>query len=401
MTYPIQKYLTIILVIFFNLISNAQITFEKGYFINNNGQRIECLIKNVDWEINPIEFKYKLTQDSEQKTQNIKSTKEFGIYNFSKYIKANVGIDRSSEQIDKLDYKREPNFKEEELLLKILVEGKANLYGYSDGLISRYFYSLNTSEIEPLVYKNYLSNQKELRYNIRYKQQILNHLKCNDITQSKIERAEYTKKDLTKIFMEYNKCMNPEYKNLVETTKKNLFNLKLRLGVNSNSLKTYYFNSHGLDVDFGNELGFRIGFEGEFILPFNKNKWGIIAEPYYFSFKSEKELGIGTRSAKLDYKSIELAIGLRHYFFLNQKSKLFINASFVTDLSNSSTIQYSYGRVIDDISNISGLALGAGYNYKKYHLELRYHTPRDIFRNHHHRDSDLNTIALIFGYTIF
>ena len=43
----------------------AQISFEKGYFINNANQKTNCLIKNQDWKDNPTEFEYKLDENSE------------------------------------------------------------------------------------------------------------------------------------------------------------------------------------------------------------------------------------------------------------------------------------------------------------------------------------------------
>ena len=33
--------------------SKAQVIFEKGYFINREGQKTECFIKNLDWRNNP------------------------------------------------------------------------------------------------------------------------------------------------------------------------------------------------------------------------------------------------------------------------------------------------------------------------------------------------------------
>ena len=39
--------------------SYSQIIFENGYFIDESNNRIECLIKNIDWKNNPTEFEYK------------------------------------------------------------------------------------------------------------------------------------------------------------------------------------------------------------------------------------------------------------------------------------------------------------------------------------------------------
>ena len=70
----------------------------------------------------------------------------------------------------------------------------------------------------------------------------------------------------------------------------------------------------------------RFGVETEFILAFNKNKWGVTIEPTYQYYKSEKKPS--DVEAKLNYTSVEIPIGIRHYFYLSEKSKIFINASY-------------------------------------------------------------------------
>lgn len=161
----------------------SQIYFENGYYIDNNDQKINCLIKNLDWRNNPTEFKYKLTEKSELNKRTIKSVKEFGIYSASKYVRSIVKIDRSSNKVDKLDNERRPIFQEEELFLKVLVEGKATLYSYDDKTLSltRYFYNIGTSNIEQLVFKNYMTHQFEIATNNRFRNQLWDNLKCSNI----------------------------------------------------------------------------------------------------------------------------------------------------------------------------------------------------------------------------
>lgn len=80
----------------------AQITFEKGYYINNSDEKIDCLIKNTDVKYNPDEFTYRLTENSESKKGTIKTIQEFGIYGKFKYSRHTVLIDFSKSNIDDL-----------------------------------------------------------------------------------------------------------------------------------------------------------------------------------------------------------------------------------------------------------------------------------------------------------
>ncbi|MFT7083077.1 MAG: hypothetical protein ACJAT0_001554, partial [Nonlabens sp.] len=105
--------LFLIVGIFSSIKCNSQISFIKGYYIDNANQKTEGLIRNVDWKNNPLEFEYKKTKESEKESMNNESVKEFGINNVSKYIRASVQIDRSSNKFNLLSYDKSPLFKKE------------------------------------------------------------------------------------------------------------------------------------------------------------------------------------------------------------------------------------------------------------------------------------------------
>jgi hypothetical protein len=319
----------------------SQISFEKGYYIDNTNQKINCLIKNIDWKNNPTEFEYQLSENSESKKTTIKSIKEFGIDNISKYVRSTVNIDRSSESINNLSNDKNPVFQEEELFLKVLVEGKATLYQYIDSNLKRFFYNKENSNIEQLIFKSYKTTDNNVGKNNKFKQQLWVDLKCPNFKMSKIENVQYKKNSLVRFFTEYSKCYNNELINFEPKQKRDIFNLTIRPRINSSSLTipNSVFNSR--DIDFENKIGFGFGLEAEFILPFNKNKWAIAIEPTYQSFKSKKTTNVtnvsgGVLIASVDYSSIEVPVSLRHYFFLNNSSKIFINASYIFDLSSKS-----------------------------------------------------------------
>lgn len=394
-----NKHLLLLLTVIISLNSYSQISFEKGYYINNSDQKIECLIRNMDWKNNPTEFECKLAENTEQKVLHIKSVKEFGIYNVSKYIRLHVKMDKSSENVNNLSNDRNPIFEEEELFLKVLVEGKANLYKYENESLRRYFYNKENSDVEQLVFKSYKTSNSKIAQNNNFRHQLGADLKCQNITIRDIENVDYKKNELVNFFVKYNQCSDSEFINYEEKQKRDLLNLTLRPGLNSSSLTIQNGFSDLRDVDFGNEFGFRLGVEAEFILAYNKSKWAILLEPTFQYFKSEKELSRG--NVKVDYTSVELPIGLRHYFFLNNNSKFFMNASYILDFTNNSKIT---SNILPDleISKSTNLGFGIGYkNYDKYSLELRYLTSRDILNSYMSWDSDYSTLSIIFGYSIF
>ncbi len=397
-----MKIINHVLFLLFTIISfkcYSQISYEKGYYINNSGQKVTCFIKNVDWNNNPTAFEYKETENSDVKEATIKSVSEFGINNFSKYIRSEVMIDRTSEELKALDYDKKPQLKEEELFLRVLVEGESNLYEYVDGNLRKYFYNKEIAAIEPLIFKRYKISALQIGNNFMYKQQLWNDLKCAKITRDQVDKVAYKKTDLVKLFVVYNQCNNHEITNFEAEQKKDLFNLTIRPGLNVSSLsiQNTYYNSR--PIDFDAELAIRLGIEVEFIMPFNKNKWALQIEPTYQYFKSEKALE--TQNVKADYTSIELPLGIRHYFFLKDNSKIFINGSYIFDISEKSVVAIDSNRDLD-IESGRNYAFGLGYKHNnKYSIEFRFQTSREIFVNYQFWRSDYKTISLIFGYSIF
>lgn len=389
----------ILLTFFFCQITYSQVYYEKGYYIDESNQKVDCLIKNVDWKNSPTEFEYKLSDADNPQRLTIQSVKEFSFYNGVKYIRSTVNIDKSSDQVGSMSLEKNPIFQVEVLFLKVLIEGKANLYSYEDGNLVRYFYNYDGLEIKQLTYKRYLKDNAIIAVNNGFRVQLWNDLKCPKFTMAKVERLAYRKSDLVAFFDEYNNCNNTESKNFEKKQKVDLLNITVRPGINYSSL----FIDNSLDntegVDFDKQFTVRFGLEVELIMPFNKNKWSIFAEPTYQYFSSSGEDARNTITA--DYKSIELPIGIRHYMFLNDNSKIFINGAFVVDFSTNSTIDFS---IVSDleINTGSNFALGLGFKFlDKFSCELRYQTNRDILANYAFWNSKYGSSSLIIGYSFF
>lgn len=382
--------------------SYSQITFESGYFIDNNNNKVDCLIKNVDWKNNPESIQYKLSEKSDVKTAGVQTIKEFNIYDGANYVRADVGIDRSSNNINYLDDDVLPKFTNEQLFLKLLVDGEATLYSYEDESIIRYFYKLNSSAIEQLIFKKYKNKYGKIGRNERFRQQLWNDLKCEDLSRSKLAKLLYNRRELTDVFVTYNKCKDATYTGKKTKSKKDLFNLSIKPGINSSKLEIENVLVPSRNSVFSNEITFSLGLEAEVLLPFNKNKWAIFVEPTYTYYEGESEYyGEYGQTVKTDYKSVEIPIGLRHYFFLNENSKLFLNASLVFNIDLDSGIN----RVKDDyrlweINTRNNAMIGLGYKLKDtYSLEFRYHSSREVLGTYSYWNSDYQKVSLVFGYT--
>ncbi|SNR16880.1 tRNA modification GTPase [Tenacibaculum jejuense] len=394
----------------------AQISFEKGYFINNTGERIDCLIKNLDWQNNPTEILYKNNENSPEKKLSIHQVQEFSILNSSKFIRAEVAIDRSSDVLHLLTRERNPNFTNELIFLKVLEEGKANLYYYSDNNLTRFFFSKPNKKITQLVYKRYLANVSEIKTNNYYKQQILKNLDSDKISNSKIKWLKYNLKSLKGIFSLYNESTNELNTNQIKNDSKSFsdfFNLNVRPRINNSSLSianSSIFQGFRSAI-FESKTNFGLGIEAELLLPFNKNKWSVIIEANYFEYESLGQkfvnpVSLANEQGKITYKSLEIPVGIRHYMFLNEKLSLFVNLQVVfNNTFDSSSIEFISENDRPTINPLSisftnNYAIGAGLKHKRFILEFRHYTNKKL-KNLTNWDSEFSTNSIILGYALF
>jgi hypothetical protein len=413
----------------------AQITFDKGYFISNNGKRTECYIENMDWRNNPTSFTYKSAlADTEVKTENIMGVLEFGIDNQSMYKRFDVNVERSQTVTSYLQKSKNPVWKSEIIFLHALVTGEANLYNYVDGNITKYFYETKKTPIEQLVYIKYMggpgftvgpnSYSESIQYNNQFRQQLLNNVNCG-MTEKDFKSLDYNRNTLVKHFLAYNACAGTTTAAKASTNydaiseNRESFSLRILAGAYSSKVSisdphTYYNKS--IDIS---QMIFKFGFEGEYILPFNRGSWSVIASPVYQKFSPTKNYigyinnpGFANDgepvhyTAKVDYTSIEVPIGFRRYFFINKNSKITVSATYLVDLAGKGTIEITNSDGLAnandkfEIKSRNNLALGVGYMYKRFSGELRYNFPRQLSERLSWNIT-YTSVGLNLGYKIF
>ncbi|MDR2206046.1 MAG: tRNA modification GTPase [Flavobacteriaceae bacterium] len=397
----------LLLMLFIGVFSFSQIKFEKGYFVTNSGERVECFIKNADWRNNPKSFEYRIDETGETQTNDIKNVQLFEIYNQAKYIRSTVKIDKSGKVLSNLSNSRDPEFVEEQVFLKEIIAGDVSLYRYTED-ITRFFYRIGNGEFEPLIYKLYKIYDGKIGYNEEYKTQLEKVLVCASIDK-KIQKLQYKEKDLTDLFIEYYQCSNSEYEKK-SPTQKGKFNLYIQPRINSSSLEFSNIIAEEF-FEMENKTGFSLGIEIEYVLPFNKNKWAIMFAPAYQSYKSEKTTDVdylvgGKLITNVDYKSIELPIGIRHYMYISDKSKLFIDAQYVWDVAMKLSVEFKRadGSVYQSLESQTrrNIAFGLGYNYNnKYGVAVKYYTNRNILGDYLFWQSKYKNIALVLSYNVF
>ncbi|UPQ75408.1 PorT family protein [Chryseobacterium nepalense] len=190
--------------------------------------------------------------------------------------------------------------------------------------------------------------------------------------------------------------------------------MNVRPGINFYSpLKTEGILGAG---EFASRTNFRLGLEAEIILPFNKNKWAILLEPTYSLYSNENlsissDNNLYTISIK-PYSFINIPVGIRYYLFLNDQSKLFVNASVNVlniRMGQAKSVDLSYNNQTFDRADLAStlasksFSFGLGYVYKnKFSIEARYNSQYNIIANSSPtREVNLSYTSLILGYNIF
>ena len=397
--------------------SNAQITFVKGYFIGNSGQNTSCFIKDYDWENTPSSFEYKLNlDDKEVRTGALETVSEFGIQNSSKYLRKNVTIEHSSDQLELLTDSRTPIWKEEIHFLKVLTEGDASLYLYTEKSQPKFFYQTKNTPLTQLIKIVYFSDNSRTSYQTdnKFRQQLYVNLKSDQLVDADFARLAYDEKSLLKVFNKFNKT-KVSSSNQEGQKKGSPFAFKFTPSFNKVKMDISDGRSQSEVVHYVNsKVSFKIGVELEYFLPFGKNTWSIFLNPNYEKYSNQAIYPSKTYDNYGDivptsflinskYTYIEIPIGLRYYAYFNANNSLFINGSANFTVADKSTIVTGVNSKLEG-NSLYYMSLGVGYNlYKKYSIEFRFNAPTEILSGYYlpNWSATYGSYGFIVGYKLF
>lgn len=301
----------------------------------------------------------------------------------------------SSEALNMLSTDRQPQWQKDTLYLRSLTEGKLNLYSYEGHAIIRYFYSENDgADAVQLVYKKYMVNNNSIAVNAEFRQQLYILMKDKIANADRFEKTSYTRQQLVKLFTEYN-GNGSSTKNYTAKTTTGNFNFKITLGAGQTSFKTKLAERDS--PDFGTKTVFTAGIEAEYIFPFNNNKWGVFINPNYQYFEGSAKTVLSDWDVNL--KFLEIPIGVRYYFFLNDKSRLFINGAYGLNINLGSQLVSEDGET--DIGNRSDLSAGAGYSTGRFSAEIRCTFAHNVLGYYIYYSSAYQSTNLLLAYKLF
>ncbi len=388
----------------FQSVVMAQAKFEKGYLIEEGGDRTLCFIKNQDWKNNPTQFKYQLELDGEVLTGSLDQVREFGIGSSVRYVRATVELDRSKSDLKNLSLQRAPEFETETLFLKVVIEGEATLYRYEERNLKRYFFKIGSDEIQQLVYKQYNYNGVIKENNYYYQQLLVLQESCSSISEQVIQDTEYKERAFRNLFIMYNTCVDVAYSEYGTNANFSSININLvpAIGIANFDLSS----GRVVDRDFtmNGKVIWRIGAELEAVLSSNNDRIAIIMEPRFQFYEASDEKD--DKALELTYNSFQLTLGARYYFPVNEDSRFFVNAAGLIDVPlGDPQMKFDFpvrnSVIVDEFGMIPNIVLGGGYKYKdRLGLGVQFIPSIDLLSESAFYRSNVGIFSLQFMYTL-
>ncbi|MGE5423870.1 MAG: hypothetical protein ACM3N9_00820 [Syntrophothermus sp.] len=387
-----------------SLFLGAQTKFEKGYFIGNDGNRVECLIRNVSWRYNPSDFTYQVNDTAQPKTLSTGDVLEFGLDGGNRFISREVMADLSSDDESNLDNKKDPAWMKVHYFLSILVEGKANLYKYVSPAMTRFFYSKEDLPLQQLVYKKYrpYDDKDFIGTNLFFRQQLWNNANNGKLTVKQLEQVNYEERDLVTFFTAYNLENGGNNKLITKKRDKVGFHLDIDPGVSFSNVtvqatSTGFIDENSPDWVFDTKAGFRIGINFEIVIPYTNRKVIWMFEPnykYYYGNCAGTNIPIPMVA---NINLIEIPTGVRYYAFLNKNLSVFGNVlvtlPFMTFAPGSDVNFKDYPEA--GYHPRGGLSVGGGVMWKRFGAECRYNLRR---KSVSHYEGNLSSYDLLSKY---
>lgn len=416
-----MKKITLLFAILFASISYAQ--EKKGYYINNNNEKVEGYIRSAAI-LNPATVSFKPLSGGDFAALNLNNVTEYGIDNEVKLQKHTVDVDMTGG--NQVAGSKESVWNKMDIFLNVITEGDATLYSYTMNNVVRYFYSVKSKDIAPkqLIYKKFQESSGPVKENHSFRQQLYADLKCEGQTDRSFLKVNYYQDELTDVVKKFNACNSSGTSTDAGTSKtfakneekKVAIKFTLYAGADFTNIKVSTDQSNLTSTEenttspgIGAELALRI-LKGdyEFFTRFEYEKLKATVENTY-SFSSYNTV---TETHMLEADVLNFYLGARKNFAIGAQNKIFVDAALC--ISNpigdwemyrkayNAGGNYVMSGRIDGLRTSFSVNFGVGYVFNdKYGIAVRYDTNRNMFGGISTSDeTKISKLSLNLRYTI-
>lgn len=372
----------------------AQSAFKPGYFITLDGNHIFCLINDLDKIVTPEKFSYKLTETDSVHTHTATSVREFGIGDSTRFIARQVKMDLANYQ-NVSPTSTTVVVYDKTLFLKVLVEGKASLYYYQEADFYRFFYSIDTIQMEQLVFFKYQKPNvgNAMVYYNKFRDQLWVNVRCATAERKDVESLRYNKKDFIKYFVNYNICSNSEYylSESVLSPGKTTLHISPEIG---SELNRGAFESIYQPLTFSPwTTSFRPGIDLELVLPRTHGKNALLLNPKLSHYTTDPTIN-GT-PISIDYIALLTPFGYRRYFYKSNSFNIYANFVMTMNFHFKLRKEAYYLTAPLEANRNTTFGAGIGASYKRIGVEMRANSPANLipkYRSYYYKITTLEFI---------
>ncbi|MDX2284642.1 MAG: hypothetical protein NW241_10790, partial [Bacteroidia bacterium] len=121
----------------FRAAAQPDFSYEPGAWTDLDGQVHEGLILNLRWADNPAQISFKASRSDAPRTIGAAEIAAFRIGESMRYERHAVQIDIPVEMVGRVSTTRNPEWKADTLLLRVMAEGSVSLYAYQQADLVR------------------------------------------------------------------------------------------------------------------------------------------------------------------------------------------------------------------------------------------------------------------------
>jgi len=398
--------LILILLFFSNCVSlPAQNYFENGTITLKDQSTVTCEIEYQNWDLSPTSISFRTPKSKKITKVSIQEVEKFSVGNYIKFENHTVEIDTSSYHPSNYSKSRKPKNIIKEVFLRKIIEGDFELLQYQSKSYQKFYLKTHSTGLVQLIYKPYQRDSKQVFYNETFKTQLQSLCACEGMNDARATIVKYSKKSMIDFLEEFAKC-NSERIVLTSKIKKfDLFNIIVKPSLRSSNLILRNSTLEGYDYNLPLRLMGTIGIEVEFVVPSSEKQWSFFVEPTYnrYSFTTPES---SFPKVLFKYNSIEVPLGSRYYFNLNDNSQISLEGTMFLDFpfSSASSIQRDDFTTDFKLDVISFVNFGSAIGYRllnNFSVQFRYSYSRQLYTFRPSWNAKYHTYSLLFGYSFY
>ncbi|MEM9990358.1 MAG: outer membrane beta-barrel protein [Bacteroidota bacterium] len=351
-----NKYILLLTIALLPVVLFSQKNFVPAYVISLQGDTINGLIDDRNWDKNPTKITFKKSEQATEVRHDVMSIRGFAVGD-EYYKQAILQVENSPRQVGRLAEDADLNLKQDTVFLRYLIAGTKSLLVHKSKAGTNNYYIPKADTFALLQYKRFIRNKLGIKKEAKRKDyivQLKNYLVDCEAVQSDILNLEYETPALLKVFERYYAhCATEE--SLTQLKKEKA---KVQWGIVAGLTVTDLFSNSDFDVfyrvtqaDYTPSLDYVVGIRLDIFLPRVRNKISVNNELLFTRFLasgvhedivSDNERRV--TNTKIGFSQLKMNNLFKYRHLLKQEGNIFFNLGIsntltLKELANISTEQ--------------------------------------------------------------